>query len=210
MRQLRKEKVLSAKRTDLPGTTRTTNGQTSYGNDRFLGLDDIEYKLNCTEDELVEMAEQNGVTLQRQRKIWNQNVKMVNFRFWQNFADCERDPETVAAHKAIYEGKVAYAAGEISDTDENGETVPSKAEKLFEKGINGMKKVLEKYPQLAVHTAYIEEGMLAVYYWDKIHQYNGKKTPQQHAFTDMMQEYQYLYPDVEREFLLENLKGLNY
>lgn len=181
-----------------------------YGNDRFLGLDDIEYKLNCSEDELAEMAKENGVTLARQRKIWDQNVKMVNFTFWQNYANCERDPETVETHKAIYEGKVAYAAGQISDSDDNGKIVPSEAEKLFEKGIAGMKKLMEKYPDLAVHETYIEEGMLAVYYWDKIHQYNGKETPQDHPLADVVKENQYKYSDIEREFLLENLKGLNY
>ena len=34
------------------------------------------------EDELKALAEENGVTLQEQRRIWAQNLDMTNFRQW--------------------------------------------------------------------------------------------------------------------------------
>ena len=182
-----------------------------YGNDIFLGLNDVQYKLNCTEEELVEMAKQNGVTLATQRKVWEQNVKMVNFRFWRNYADCERDEMTVKTHKSIYEGKVAYAKGEISDSqDADGKLQASKAETLFYKGMEGMQAMFEKYPELSYHDLYVEEAMLAVLYWTKIHQYNGKQIPTSFPLQNVVQENSYRQADVEREFLIENVKGLNY
>ena len=115
-----------------------------FGNERFFGLNKVEYKLNCTEAELVSLAEENGVTLDTQRRIWNQNIKMINFRFWQLFADCERDPLTVKAHRAIQNGKLAHSEGRISDAqDKDGKLQPSDAEKLFFEGMTLMAEVFD-------------------------------------------------------------------
>ncbi|MEQ9406236.1 MAG: hypothetical protein RIK87_00865 [Fuerstiella sp.] len=180
-----------------------------YGNEIFLGLNDVKYKLSCTEEELQALAKENKVTLDVQRRVWEQNVKMVNFRFWQNLANCERDPLTAEAHRAIYEGKVAYAEGRISDSQDNeGNLVPSEAQQRFEEGIAKLAQVLEKNPDLRYHDSYIEEGMLAVYYWEKVHQYNGKEVPEQHPLKAMVLENAGRQMDIEREFLLENRQGL--
>ncbi|MEZ6132282.1 MAG: hypothetical protein R3C59_26775 [Planctomycetaceae bacterium] len=179
-----------------------------YGNDIFLGLNDVKYKLNCSQEELVALAEENGVTLEQQAKVWEQNVKMVNYRFWQNLADCERDEETVAAHKAIYDGKVAYSLAETSDSqDAEGNLQPSKAEQLFTKGIELMEQLMEKYPQLADHDAYIEEALLAVYYLQKIHQYNGREFPSEFPLKSLATREAGRMFEVERQFLIENRRG---
>lgn len=179
-----------------------------YGNDEFLGLNDIKYKLNSSQEDLVSMAAENGVTLEQQAKVWEQNVKMVNYRFWQNLANSERDELTVAAHKAIYEGKVAYSLAETSDSqDAEGNRVPSKAEKLFTEGIQLMEQVFEKHPEVADHDAYIEKAMLAVYYLQKIYQYNGREFPEDYPLKNLIQREAYRSMDIEREFLIENRRG---
>lgn len=178
-----------------------------FGNHEFLGLHDVKYKLTCTEDELKDLAEQNGVTLAVQRKTWEQNVKMTNFRFWRSLADCERDETMVAAHRAIYEGKLAYSRGEISDVEDgDGNLKPSVAQQKFEEGMAKLAEVLAnpRYADLRVHEDYIEEGLLAVYYWGKIHQYNGKDAPENHPLKEMVLMNQGRQPDIERLFMMEN------
>ncbi|MCP4788067.1 MAG: hypothetical protein GY903_15715 [Fuerstiella sp.] len=176
-----------------------------YGNDIFLGLNDVRYKLNCSADELTALAKENGVTLPVQRKVWEQNVKMVNYRFWQNLADCERDPLTVSAHRAIADGKVAYSRGEISDAeDRQGVLQPSPAELRFADGLNKMAQLLAKYPTLAYHDAYIDEILLAVHYWKTVQQYNNKPTPANYPLQQFEMIHANRQPDIERDFMLEN------
>jgi len=180
-----------------------------YGNDIFLGLNDVKYKLNCSQDELVALAEENGVTLEQQAKVWEQNVKMVNYRFWQNLADCERDELTVAAHKAIYDGKVAYSLGETSDSqDADGKFVPSKAETLFRTGIELFEQMLGKHVEVSAHDAYIEEALLAVYYLQKIHQYNGRDFPADFPLKALAMKEAGRMVEVERQFMIENRRGI--
>lgn len=179
-----------------------------YGNERFLGLNDVEYKLNCTEEELKALAEANGVTMETQRRVWDQNVQMVNFTFWQKLANCERDELTVRAHRAIYDGKQAYAAGQTSNVvNEEGVEQPSLAQQRLEEGMKLMAEMLDKYAELRDHDAYIEEAMLAVLYWQKVHQFNGKTVPAEHPLTELMQENAGRMSEIERLFAIEN-RGL--
>ncbi|MFY9255791.1 MAG: hypothetical protein WAO83_20225 [Fuerstiella sp.] len=176
-----------------------------YGYDVFLGLDDIRYKLNSSLAELQSMAKENGVTVTKQQQVWEQNVKMVNYRFWQNFADCERDPLTVDAHKAIYLGKQAYSEGKISNwQDKDGKTQVSEAQTLFVDGLENFEKVFGKYPQLTDHDAYIEEVMLAVYYLEQIQRNNGQQMPEDFPLRDMVIQNLGRQPDIERQFRIEN------
>ncbi len=177
----------------------------NYGNDIFLGLNEVKYKLNSTEDELVSMAEENEVSLDVQRRVWEQNVKMVNYRFWQNLADCERDDLTVAAHKAIYDGKIAFSLGQTySDGDK-----PSKAEQHFTEGINLMADLFERHPEVADHDSYIEEALLAVMYLVKINQNNGKPADQTHRLMPLMVKESGRIPDVQREWVIEQQTGFD-
>jgi len=172
----------------------------NYGNDIFLGLNDVKYKLNCSEDELVALAEENDVDLSVQKRVWEQNVKMVNYRFWRNLSDCERDELTVNAHKTIYEGKVAYSKSQTTDVSE---TEPSPAEAKFVEGIKLLAGVFEKHPEVSDHDAYIEEAMLAVIYWEKISQLNGRVIPKEHPLADLMLAHADRRSSSEREFLME-------
>ena len=183
----------------------------NYGIDTFLGMNDVMYKLNSTSEDLVSLAKENGVTIAVQAQVWEQNVKMTNYNFWKNFADCERDQLTVKAHEAIYKGKVAYSQGEISDSqDANGELNPSKAEKLFMEGMTMMEQILQndKYADIRQHDDYTEEALLAVYYWQKIHDYNGKKVPEDYPLKSLAVSNESSIPDIERQFLIENRFGL--
>lgn len=180
-----------------------------YGKEPYFGLNDIKYQLNCTEDELAALAKENGVPLEKQRSVWAQNVKMVNYTFWQMLADCERDPLTVEAHRAIYNGKLAFARGETSgEEDANGELQPSNAQKLFEEGMTKFEQVLRKYPALVYHDAYVEEGMLAVIYWRRIHQINGEEIPADYPLKSLMLENAGRQEEINQLFTRELRQGL--
>lgn len=181
---------------------------TVYGKEEFLGLHDIKYILNSTEDDLIQMAEENNTQLEVQRRTWASNVDMTNYNFWKNLADCERDPLMVEAHQKIFQGKVDYREGRIyDDLDENDKPIPSSAERNFMEGMTKLAEVFEKYPEMAVHDLYVEEGLLALYYWNKLHQVNGKE-PGPTAMDELSAIYQDMAMDIERQFRIENSKGV--
>ena len=167
-----------------------------YGNERFKGLNDVVYKMNCTDEEMEALAEENGVTLAVQRKIWDQNLKMTNYRFWQQLSECEQDPETVAMRKALFNGKQEYALGNTSNSiDENGNEKISAAQEYFEEAIAGLASLFEKYPQMRVHDDNILDSMLAIHYWQDIHKLNGKTAPTEHPLADFAREHQAYQPE---------------
>lgn len=179
----------------------------NYGNDIFLGLNDVKYKLNCSQEELESLAEENEVSLAVQTRVWEQNIKMVNYRFWQNLARCERDQLTVDAHQAVYNGKIAYSRIETFD-DEDG--TPSKSEQYFLKGIALWDEVMRvKYPEVADHDSYIEEGLLALMYLEKLHQNNSKPSLQDHPLTWLIEKESGRIPDVQHQFLIEQRTGFD-
>ena len=145
-----------------------------YGNERFKGLNDVVYKLNSTEEDLEQLAAENEVSMAIQRRVWDQNLKMVNYRFWKELSECEQDPETVATRKAIFAGKEAYALGQTSPrTDQDGNEQISPAQQYFEEAIAGLAKLFEKYPHMTIHDENILDAMLAVHYWQDIHKLSG-------------------------------------
>jgi len=175
-----------------------------FGNEIFKGLNDVTYQLNCTENEMRALAEENGVTLAVQRRIWDQNVKMVNYRFWDNLSWCERDPETVATRKAIYNGKQAYANGEISDSvDENGQPQISRAQTLFEQGIAGMAKLFETYPDMFGHDENRLQALLAVMYWKEIHKHNAKTPAADHPLAELVADPRILMYQSEADSMFQ-------
>lgn len=178
----------------------------NYGNDVFLGLDDIRYKLECSDEELRSMAEENDVVLTRQRKVWEQNIKMVNYTFWKDLANCEREQATADAHEAIYKGKVAYSQAETFDSEDG---TPSKAEEHIMRGITLLAKVFEDHPEVATHDGFIEEGLLAVLYLEKLHQNNSKPTSSEHPLMWLVKKESGRIPEIQQDFLLEQRTGFD-
>jgi hypothetical protein len=179
-----------------------------YGNYIFLGLNDYKYKLNCSEDELIALAEENGIPVETQRDVWARNMNMVHYRFWRDFADCERDELTLDAHRTFYQAKLAYSEGRISDSvDAEGNTKISDAQRLLEESMMKWKAVREKYPSLMIdNDSYIEECMLVVYYWETVYKYNGKTPPDDYVLRDIWEANPGRRPDIQQQFLIETLR----
>jgi hypothetical protein len=176
-----------------------------YGQDIFLGLDDVRYKLNSTREDLQALADENEVTLAVQQRIWEQNVKMTNYRFWRNYADCERDDITVAAHSALSDGKRAYAGSRVSDIrGDDGQMQPSEAQMAFDSTLVKFEQMFEKYPEMKFHDDYIREVMTAALYLRKVHQSNGRTMPEEYPLKDVFLRNALLEPELEREIRREN------
>lgn len=176
-----------------------------YGHEPFLGLNDIKFYLNSSEKDLQDLASENGVTLETQRKVNDQNVKMVNYTFWTNYANCERSPLTADAHAAIRKGKQAFRTGRTSDSvGADGTLQISDAERYFFEGLQKLERVFQEFPTMAEHDAYQTEAMLAIYYWEQVHQFNGKSLPADFPLRAMAEANRDMMPDIIRDFNMEN------
>ena len=175
-----------------------------FGNEIFYGLDDIPFKYNSSQEELEEMARQNGVTLAVQKATWDRRVKMINYSFWQRLSACEQDPNTVAALKSIFSGKKAHGDGDISDhIDKNGDLQISTAQASFEEGMAKMAKMFELHPDTLVHDDKILDAMLAVHYWQDIHKSNGKEPNPDHPLADFVASHRQYQGEVRKMFQQE-------
>jgi len=176
-----------------------------YGNHIFLGLDDKKYKLVCSEDELKTLAEENGITVAAQRNLWARNLDMVNFRFWRDLANVEKDPISLDVHKTIYEAKQAYIQGKGFDQfdKESGTTTPSEAEALLELAMTRWLAARDKYPVMFEDGRYVEEALLVVQYWQAIHQQNAKPVPTEYPLKSLWESNADKHLEMEREFLRE-------
>ncbi len=179
-----------------------------YGNYVFKGLNDWKYKLNCSEDELQQMADENGITLKQQRELLARNLDMVHFRYWRDYANTERDEITMAAHQTLFEARKAYAEGRgFNSIGEDGKLQISEAQKLLEDAMNKWVAVFEKYPTMKIdNSSYIEEALLAVYYWLNIHETNGVTPPDDFTLRALWDEKPEMRSDVQREFLMDTMR----
>lgn len=175
-----------------------------YGNEIFEGLNNIMYKMNSTEAELAEMAEQNGCSLKDQRDTWDRRTKMMNYHFWKNLSACEQDPVTIAARKAIYRGKQLHWNGDISDRiDENGERQNSPAQEALEEGMAKTAEMFELYPETQGHDDKILDALLAVIYWTDIHKSNGKDPATDHPLAEFVDNHRPYFGEAQLLFQRE-------
>ena len=177
-----------------------------YGNMIFLGLDDKKYKLECTEDELKELAEENGITVAQQRRLWSSNLDMVNYRHWKNFANIEKDPASLQAHKVFYAAKQAYIEGRGFDkVATDGTTEVSEAQTLLESAMTQWRELSTRkdFADLYSQDQYIREALLIVQYWQAVHQQNGKDVPADYTLKAEWDKHPEQHMEMERQFLTE-------
>ncbi|MFO1001205.1 MAG: hypothetical protein U0936_12745 [Planctomycetaceae bacterium] len=176
-----------------------------YGREEFLGLDDKVYTLAPSEEELKQQAERNGITQMAQRKLWESNVKMVNFDFWRRYASAEMDPVTLNLHKTFYDAKQLYMQGKGFDRLDaaTGMTVPSEAQVKLEETMQRWLEAKQKFPTMFEDGRYIDEAMLIVQYWQAIHQQNARPLPDDYPLKTLWIENVGKQSEVDREFQME-------
>ncbi len=174
-----------------------------FGREIFEGPDGVTFMYNSTPEDLQVMAEENRVSLDVQRRVWDHRVKMINYNFWKLLSQCERDPVTVAARKAIYEGKQAYAEGEISDSEDQDGLHISPAQEKFEEGMAKTAEMFERYPDVASMDEKILDALVAVIYWQEINKHNGREPSGDHPLADFVDEHGRYHSQAMTEFLRE-------
>ncbi len=175
-----------------------------YGKMKFSGLYNHKYILNSTEDELKQLAEENGIPLNEQRRIWAQNLDMTNFRYWRDFADIERDPLMVNARKSLYLAKKAYNEGRGFDrVGADGSLEVSDAERLLNDAQKQWAELEQKYSHMFFDGDYVDQCLLVVQYWLVVHQQNSREVPKEFPLKKIWDSHDISRPDAERTFLME-------
>lgn len=182
-----------------------------YGGLEFYGLYNIKYKLENGPGEIERMADENGVNADRQRLVVQHNQEIVNYTFWKALAECENDPDMAATRKTLGEAKQAWANAETSEEEVgDGVVKPSKAELKFWEAMEGMQTIMDRYQNkgLDVHVEYIEDSMLAVFYYQQIRISNGHDAeegenaalPAEFPLKKVWEENQGLIPQIRDRF----------
>jgi len=126
---------------------------------------------------------------QRQLLEWlGRYQNMTNYRFWRTKALAEREPNTVAAHRDLYQGLQAFI---------KGDTV--QAEKLTYSGMEKFEKMLEDFRDLRIEQQMIEEGMLGVLVWQDAVRLNGGEIPERFPLYKLWTENQDSLPQIRME-----------
>lgn len=107
-----------------------------------------------------------GVTREKLEKeiILYQNVS--NYRYWRTKAHSEKQVNTSAVHRDLYEGEQLFKQNELEA-----------AQELLESGLRRYKLLLDSYQELNVDDSAIEEGLWAIMIWQKIYQLRNQVQP---------------------------------
>ena len=139
--------------------------------------------LEATDDVLKQLVkEENNKYSLEEKKLWVQRRQnMCGYRSWRMRCLIEKKPETLAAHRNIYEGKRDYFSGEDR----------SVVEKKLYAGMEGMEKLLAEFPELEVNDDFREECLKAVTLWQAIRadSIDGKGVPANFPLKYLWTEY---------------------
>ena len=160
----------------------------SYGKMLFR-TSECELYMEANEDDVRQMAADNGVSedIVRDRLRFLQNT--TNYRYWRTRSASEAQPETAEAHQLIYEGEQLYKSGELA------EALPK-----LQRGMGLYATILERHPELAIEDLTAEEGMWAVLLWQKILELQQKPIPETFPLKGLWEQHKGLLPELEDRF----------
>ncbi len=138
-----------------------------FGQMRFQTGDcEIFLEAPASETAMEQLLSASGVTrpkLERELDLY-QNV--CNYRYWRTKAHSEKNANTAAVHRDLYQGEQLFKVNELEA-----------AQELLESGLRGYKVLLDSYQDLTVDDAAIEEGLWAIMIWQKIYQLRNQVQP---------------------------------
>ncbi|MCA9058042.1 MAG: hypothetical protein KDA85_06065 [Planctomycetaceae bacterium] len=184
-----------------------------YGRLEFTGLHDYKYMLNCAEQDLIDLAQQNGIPVEEQRRVWARNVNMTNYNFWSNFLEWEYQEQMLETHRAYFEARKAYHEGRTLDQEVDGKLIVSEAEQKCMQAINGWAQFIsdEKNKDAFIQNdSYMEEASMAIFYLSKICEYNGKSLPEEMPLKDFWNERKNEQFEMERQLQIDGSTFRNF
>jgi len=169
---------------------------TKYGVMEFTidGIsDELKIHLEVTAADLKKMIEEEEaqhVEPQLRESGWVERYQNTcNYRYWRTRSLVESEKEMSDAHREMYEGEQAL---DRADT--------TKARELFMDGMTKYAKMLDEYPELKDEDESIEEGMLAIFGWQRAIELDDDDIPEEFPLKNMWENHAARRPNVKQEF----------
>ncbi len=177
-------------------TEKYRNGLPGFGREEFVEVGVGTYYLEANTDEdlqaLVDKDEGRFTLEQKKRNI--QSARQTsNYPFWRLKAQCEREPNTVEAHREIYDGQQLFKQGKHRA-----------AIARLESGMAKYATMLQTYGELQFEDMSMEEGLMAVLYWKYSLQLLGLPVPETYALKELEEVNKGRLDEIQRRFRLDN------
>jgi hypothetical protein len=144
-------------------TDRYADGKPGFGRELFDSLAGKIRLEAATAQELEELRKLDDppgrFSIAEKRQAINGSRNIVNYNFWKTRAEVEALPETVQAHRDIYQGRMYHKSARLGQ-----------AIKLLESGLDRYAKLMQKYPDLKARDESVEEVMIAILAWQDANQ----------------------------------------
>ncbi len=146
--------------------------------------------LEATEDVLKQLVKEDNdkYSLEDKKRWVERRQNMCGYRNWRMRCLIEKKPETITAHRNLYEGKRDYFSGEDRIAVEK---------KLFA-GMDGMEKLLAEFPELEENNDFREECLKGVTLWQalRVDSLDGKGIPVNYPLKYLWDQY----PDEAKQY----------
>lgn len=169
---------------------------TKYGMMKFVidGVSPpVEIRLEVSTDELEEMIKQevaDKVEEMQRKSYWvGRYQDTSNYRYWRTRSRIESEKEMADAHREIYEGEQAL---DRADTTE--------ARRLYLAGMTKFEKMIKEYSDLKDEDETVEEGLLAVFGWQRAIELDDETAPEEFPLKDMWESHAARRSSVKQEF----------
>jgi len=164
-----------------------------YGQEPFKStVGDV--RLAATNGDLMRWAEEReDATYEEIKATHDMIVNLTKFDYWAVRARSEAEPETLAAHREIYDGQLRFKEAKLNEASD-----------LLEAGMKKFARLLDRHPQLKVDDTAIEEAMMAMLYWRYSFQLRNMQPPNDYALKTVWDENQNRLMQLMEEFRFEN------
>ncbi|HEY2251033.1 MAG TPA: hypothetical protein VGH74_08225 [Planctomycetaceae bacterium] len=169
---------------------------TKYGVMEFSvdGISDtMKIHLEVSADELKKMiAEEDAQHLDDRDRVSNwvgRYQDTSNYRYWRTRSRVESEKEMSDAHREMYEGEQAL---DRADT--------TAARKLYLDGMTKYEKMINEYPDLKDEDETVEEGMLAIFGWERAIELDDDDVPDEFPLKGMWEAHAARRATVKQEF----------
>lgn len=140
------------------------NGKPGYGQEVIQHPYGGKIWLAMTPEELEQASEEDGISVDDKKKALLSYQNRCNFRYWKTRAEAESEGDTEDAHRKIYDGQRLVREQQFEQ-----------ARTLLREGMQKYEKMLVDYQSLAQDDLAIEEALLAVLYWQHLHNVLGEE-----------------------------------
>ena len=134
-------------------------------------------RMEATPEEVIAMAKEQNIDANLMAHWQKRYRKMAGYLYWRTRSISEAETATMDAHREIYDGQTLFREGKLR---------PAR-EKLLS-GMQKFEQVLERHPTLYDEDAPIEEGLMALLYWNYSYELLSETKPAEHPLKKLWTE----------------------